>query len=152
MIDKLGGVLCELQDAFSTTKTDLGSCSLMPFEVKVPPDNAPVTPHPFRINPTLTEKADATAAAAAGPGPAPAPATAPATVTAPAPSASYAPAPAPASSAAATAGTTLLCHATIHTATRCISVEHTWVLLGLKISDLRPMTQSLFTHAEGIRI
>ena len=40
--EQLGDALCELPDVFSTSKTDFGSCSLMPFEISVPEDSAPV--------------------------------------------------------------------------------------------------------------
>ena len=59
VIDDLGDVLCEFQDVFSTSKTDFGSCSLIPFKISVPPDSAPVTSRPYRINPILAKKADA---------------------------------------------------------------------------------------------
>ena len=59
VIDSLGDVLCEFPDVFSTSKTDSGSCSLMPFKIIVPPDSEPVTSRPYRINPILAKKADA---------------------------------------------------------------------------------------------
>ncbi len=60
VIDALGDVLCEYQDVFSSSKTDFGSCSLMPFKITVPPDSDPVTSRPYRINnPILAKKADA---------------------------------------------------------------------------------------------
>ena len=49
-IEQLGDVLCELPDVFSTSKTDFGSCSLMPSEISVPEGSAPVTSRPHRIN------------------------------------------------------------------------------------------------------
>ena len=59
VIDSLGDVLCEFPDAFSISKTDFGSCSLMPFKITVPPNSEPVTSRPYRINPILAKKADA---------------------------------------------------------------------------------------------
>ena len=35
-IEQLDDVLCEFADVFSTSKTEFGSCSLMPFEISVP--------------------------------------------------------------------------------------------------------------------
>ena len=59
VIDSLGDVLCEFPDVFSASKTDFGSCSLMPFKISVPPHSEPVTSRPYRINPILAKKADA---------------------------------------------------------------------------------------------
>ena len=36
VIEQLGDGLCEFPDVFSTSKTDFGSCALMPFEMSVP--------------------------------------------------------------------------------------------------------------------
>ena len=47
--EQFGDVLCEFHDVLSTSKT--GSCSLIPFEVLVPEDSAPITSRPHRINP-----------------------------------------------------------------------------------------------------
>ena len=58
VIDNLGDVLCELQDVFSTSKADFGSCSLIPIKITVPSDSAPVTSRPYRIDPILANKAD----------------------------------------------------------------------------------------------
>ena len=58
-INNLGDVLYEFQDVFSTSKTDVCSCSLMPFKITAPPQCAPLTSPPYRINPNLAEKADA---------------------------------------------------------------------------------------------
>ena len=44
---------------FSTSKADLGSCSLMPFESSVPEGSAPVTSRPHRLNPILAKEVDA---------------------------------------------------------------------------------------------
>ena len=59
-IEQLGDVLCDLPDLFFTSKTDFGSCSLMPFEISVPETSAPATSRPHRINPTLAKEVDAT--------------------------------------------------------------------------------------------
>ena len=59
-IEQLGDVLCDFSDVFSTSKTDFGSCSLMPFEISVPEGSAPVTSRPHRINPILAREVDAT--------------------------------------------------------------------------------------------
>ena len=60
VIEQLGDVLCEFPDVFSTSKTDFGSCSLMPFEISVPEGSAPVTSRPHRINLFLAKEVDAT--------------------------------------------------------------------------------------------
>ena len=46
-IEQLGDVLCESPDVFSTSKTDFGSFSLMPFEISVPEgsDHFPAPSH-----------------------------------------------------------------------------------------------------------
>ena len=47
VIEQLGDVLCEFPDVFSTSKTDFGSFSLMPFEISVPEgsDHLPAPSH-----------------------------------------------------------------------------------------------------------
>ena len=55
-IEHLGDVLCE----FSTSKTDFDYCSLMPFEISVPEDSAPVTSRSHRLIPILPKEGDAT--------------------------------------------------------------------------------------------
>ena len=59
-IEQLGDVLCEFPNVFSTSKTDFGSHSLMPFEISVPEGSAPVTSKPHRTNPILAQDVDAT--------------------------------------------------------------------------------------------
>ena len=59
VIDDLGNVLREFPDVFSTSKTEFGSCSLIPFKITVPPDGAPITSRLYRMTPTLAKKADA---------------------------------------------------------------------------------------------
>ena len=59
-IEQLDGMLCEFPDVFSTSKTDFGSCSLMPFETSIPEGSAPVTFRSHRINPTLAKEVDVT--------------------------------------------------------------------------------------------
>ena len=45
---------------FSTSKTDFGSCFLLPFEISVPEGSATVTSRPHRLNPILAKEVDAT--------------------------------------------------------------------------------------------
>ena len=59
VIEDFGDALRELSDVFSTSKTDFGSCVLIPFKITIRPDSAPVTSHRFRMNPILAKKADA---------------------------------------------------------------------------------------------
>ena len=59
-IEQLSDVLCEFPYVFSTSKTDFGFCSLMPFEISVPEGSAPVTSRPHNINPILAKAVDAT--------------------------------------------------------------------------------------------
>ena len=58
--EQLCDVLCEFPDVLSTSKTDFGSCSLMPFEISVPEGSAPVTSRPHRINVILAKEMEAT--------------------------------------------------------------------------------------------
>ena len=53
-------MLCKFPDVFSTSKTEFGSCSLMPFGISVPVGSAPVTSRPHRINPIWAKEVDAT--------------------------------------------------------------------------------------------
>ena len=59
-IEQLGHVLCAFPVVFSTSKTDFGSCSLVPFEISVPAGSAPDTSRPHRIKPILAKEVDAT--------------------------------------------------------------------------------------------
>ena len=59
IILQLGEVLAEFPDVFSKSSTDFGSCSLLPFEISVPPNRSPITPRPYRINPPTAKKVDA---------------------------------------------------------------------------------------------
>ena len=59
-IEQLGGVLCEVSDVFSKSKSDFGSCSLMPFVISAPEGSAPVTSRPHRSNPILAKEVEAT--------------------------------------------------------------------------------------------
>ena len=59
-IEQLGDVFCEFPDVFSTSKTDVGSCSLMPFETSVPESSATVTFRPHRINLISAKEVDST--------------------------------------------------------------------------------------------
>ena len=42
VITQLGEVLAEFSDVFSKSPTDFGSYSLLPFEMKVPPNSSSV--------------------------------------------------------------------------------------------------------------
>ena len=59
-IEQRGDVICDVPDVFSTSKTEFGSCSLIPFEISVPEGSAPVTSRPHRINPILAKEVDET--------------------------------------------------------------------------------------------
>ena len=59
VITQLGEVLAEFSDVFSKFSTDFDSCSLLPFEISVLPNNSPVTSRPYCINPPTAEKLDA---------------------------------------------------------------------------------------------
>ena len=59
VIDELGAVLRDFPDVFSTSKTDFGACSILPFKISLPPDTAPVTSRPYRINPIVSKQVDA---------------------------------------------------------------------------------------------
>ena len=58
-IEQPGDVLWDFADVFSKSKTDFGSCSLMPFETSIPHDSAPVTSRPHRINHILAREVNA---------------------------------------------------------------------------------------------
>ena len=57
---QLGDVFCNFADVLPKSKTDFGSCPLMPFEISVPEGSAPVTSRPHRINPILAKNVDVT--------------------------------------------------------------------------------------------
>ena len=57
---QLGDVFCNFADVLPKSKTDFGSCPLMPFEISVPEGSTPVTSRPLRINPILAKEVDAT--------------------------------------------------------------------------------------------
>ena len=44
---------------FSSSKRDYGACSLLPFQIKVPPGTQPIQSRPFRLNPALSKQANA---------------------------------------------------------------------------------------------
>lgn len=44
VIDRLGDVLYEVPDVFSESKTEFGSCYLLPFDICVPPDSPQLRP------------------------------------------------------------------------------------------------------------
>ena len=52
----VGRHLDRIADVFSTLPTDFGTCSLMPFEISVPPDSPPVTYCPYRVNPLVANQ------------------------------------------------------------------------------------------------
>ena len=58
-IEQLGDVLCDFPDVFSTSKTEFGSCSLMPFEISVSEGRSPVISRPHHINAIPAKKVDA---------------------------------------------------------------------------------------------
>ena len=58
-IDRLADALFEYSDVFSTSKTDFGSCNIMPFTLSVPAGTKPVASRPYRINPLMQKKVDA---------------------------------------------------------------------------------------------
>ena len=59
-IEQLVDVLCEFPHLLSTSKTNFGSCSLMPLEISVPEGSTPVTSRPHSINTIiLAKEADA---------------------------------------------------------------------------------------------
>ena len=70
IILQLGEVLAELLNVFSKSSKDFGSCSLLPFEISVPPNSSPVTSWPYRINPPTAKKVDAVLDNRRGPHPA----------------------------------------------------------------------------------
>ena len=57
-IEQLGDVLCDLAGVFSTSKTEFGPCSLIPFEISAPEGSAPVILRPNWINFTLAKHVD----------------------------------------------------------------------------------------------
>ena len=59
VITQLVEVLAEFSDVFSKSPTDFGSCSLMPFEITVPPNSSSVASRPYRINIPTAENVDA---------------------------------------------------------------------------------------------
>ena len=56
IITQLGNTLIEFPDVFSTSSTDFGWCSLLPFEISVPPDSTPVTSRPYHVNPLVVKQ------------------------------------------------------------------------------------------------
>ena len=50
VITQLRDTLIEFADVFSTSPTEFGSCSLLPFQISVPSDSRPVTSRPYRLN------------------------------------------------------------------------------------------------------
>ena len=59
MITQLGEALAEFSDVSSKSPTDFGSCSLLPFEIKVPPNSSSVASRTYRINLPTAKKVNA---------------------------------------------------------------------------------------------
>lgn len=49
----------EFPDVFSKSKTNFGSCSLLPFEIVAPPGASPVAFRPYRISSIQAKQAAA---------------------------------------------------------------------------------------------
>ena len=58
-LDALSTILATFADVFSSSKLDYGECSLRPFEIKVPPGTQPIQSRTYRLNPVLSQLADA---------------------------------------------------------------------------------------------
>ena len=58
-ITQLGEVVAEFSGVFSKSPTDLGSCSLLPFEISVPPNSSPGACRPYRFNSPTAKQVDA---------------------------------------------------------------------------------------------
>ena len=58
-LDALSTTLTTFADVFSSSKLDYGECSLRPFEIKVPPGTQPIQSRTYRLNPVLSQLADA---------------------------------------------------------------------------------------------
>ena len=56
VITQLGDVLAEVPDVFSKSSTDFVACSLLPFNISVPPNSSPVAFRPYRINPPTAKQ------------------------------------------------------------------------------------------------
>lgn len=56
VIGRLGDVLRKFPDVISMSKGDIGSCSLVLFEICVPPDNRRARSRPYRVNPIWKSK------------------------------------------------------------------------------------------------
>ena len=59
VVTQLGEVLAEFSDVFLKSPTDFGSCSLLPFEISVPPNSSSVASRPYRINLPTAKQVDA---------------------------------------------------------------------------------------------
>ena len=59
VIIQLGEVLAEVSDVFSNSSTGFGSCSLLPFNISVPPNSSPVMSRLYHINPPTAKQVDA---------------------------------------------------------------------------------------------
>ena len=58
-LDALSTTLTTYADVFSSSKLDYGECSLRPFEIKVSLGTQPIQSRPYRLNPVLSNQADA---------------------------------------------------------------------------------------------
>ncbi len=58
VITQLADLLCEFPSVFSASKTDFGRCSLLPFEIHVPPGQKPISTPPYSMNPIVARKVD----------------------------------------------------------------------------------------------
>ena len=54
----VGRYLDRVHRCLSTSPTDFGSCSLLPFEISVPRDSSPLTSRPYRVNPLVAKQMD----------------------------------------------------------------------------------------------
>ena len=54
----VGRYLDRVHRCLSTSPTDFGSCSLLPFEISVSPDSPTVTSHPYPENPFVANQMD----------------------------------------------------------------------------------------------
>lgn len=53
VVEDLGVLFCAFPGVFSTSRANFDSCSVLPFEMLVPPDTVPVTSRPYRANPIV---------------------------------------------------------------------------------------------------
>lgn len=58
VITELADLLCEFPTVFSASKNDFGRCSLLPFEIHVPPGQRPISSPAYSMNPIVLKKVD----------------------------------------------------------------------------------------------